>query len=116
MPGEDHDDSGARCWVVSRMVRITKHLEWKRHGTIWDTIRQVLINFILTQQECALGEETVDVEALAARAKLRDSAFCGERGYFWDEDELRREILEVRVPARSELDPFTGIDDPNVPV
>lgn len=116
MPGEDHDNSGARCWVVSRMVRITKHLEWKHHGTIWDSIRQVLINFILTQQECALGEETVDAEALTARAKMRDSALCGERGYFWDEDELRREILDVRVPARSELESLSGIDDLNVPV
>ncbi|KAL4778376.1 hypothetical protein BJX76DRAFT_343415 [Aspergillus varians] len=118
MTGEDHDQSGSRCWVVSRMVRITKHLEWKRHGKIWDTIRQTLINFVLTQQKYALGEEVVDAEALAARASLRDATLCGERPYFWDEDELRREILGVRIPACNELglDSFVGVGDLNIPV
>ncbi|KAL3455161.1 hypothetical protein BJX64DRAFT_79323 [Aspergillus heterothallicus] len=94
-------DSGARCWVVSRMVRIAKHLEWARQGHIWDSLRQVLIDFILTQQECALGEETVDAEALAARARKRDAS--GSSKYFWDDDELRREILDVKVPEHIEL-------------
>ncbi|KKK14996.1 hypothetical protein AOCH_003450 [Aspergillus ochraceoroseus] len=85
-------DSGARCWVVSRMVRIAKHLEWKRQGKIWDTLRQVLIDFILTQQDCALDSEHVDADAFYARERKRGSSRC----YFWDEDELRREILDIQ--------------------
>ncbi|KAL2832348.1 hypothetical protein BJY01DRAFT_101126 [Aspergillus pseudoustus] len=109
-------DSGARCWVVSRMVRIAKHLEWARHGQIWDSLRQVLIDFLLTQQECALCEETVDAEALAARARKRYFHRSGE--YFWDEDELRREILEVKVPVQMELgqDSSSLVEELNVPI
>ncbi|KAL5334437.1 hypothetical protein BJX70DRAFT_402571 [Aspergillus crustosus] len=117
MPGEeDQTNSGARCWVVSRMLRIAKLLEWKQHGRIWDSVREVLMTFIVTQQECALGEEFVDAEALAARARMRDS--FRERGYFWDEDELRREILDSRISAQVEVraGPYTGLGDVNIPV
>jgi hypothetical protein len=88
-PQGEAGDAGERCWVVSRMVRIAKRLEWKRQGTIWDRLRQVLINFILAQQECALGSDSVDEEALIARQQrlLQPSE------YFWDEDEMREEIL-----------------------
>ncbi|KAL2863071.1 uncharacterized protein BJX67DRAFT_390820 [Aspergillus lucknowensis] len=106
----------ARCWVVSRMVRIAKHLEWKRQGKIWDTIRQVLIEFLLTQQECALGEQAVDAEALASRARKRDAHRLG--GYFWNEDELRLEILDAKIPTQMELGSLvaSGIGDLNIPI
>ncbi|PLB33333.1 uncharacterized protein BDW47DRAFT_96110 [Aspergillus candidus] len=84
-------DAGDRCWAVSRMVRVAKRLEWKRQGTIWDRIRQVLIDFLATQQDCALGSDSVDAEALAAR-RVRNQM---PREYFWDEDELRNDILGV---------------------
>ncbi|RHZ73443.1 hypothetical protein CDV55_106158 [Aspergillus turcosus] len=88
-PQGEAGDAGERCWVVSRMVRIAKRLEWKRQGTVWDRLRQVLIDFILTQQECALGSESIDEEVLIARQRRR----LQSSEYFWDEDELRREIL-----------------------
>ncbi|KAL3450877.1 hypothetical protein BJX65DRAFT_305029 [Aspergillus insuetus] len=108
-------DMGARCWVVSRMVRIAKRLEWARHGKIWDSLRQVLTDFILTQQECALGEDTIDAEALAARARRRDAHGASE--YFWDEDELRREILEAKNP-QTELGRVSNasVEDFNTPI
>ncbi|PKX93177.1 uncharacterized protein P174DRAFT_513589 [Aspergillus novofumigatus IBT 16806] len=88
-PQGEAGDAGERCWVVSRMVRIAKRLEWKRQGTIWDRLRQVLINFILAQQECALGSDSVDEEALITRQQRR----LQPSEYFWDEDEMREEIL-----------------------
>ncbi|RHZ48549.1 uncharacterized protein CDV56_103943 [Aspergillus thermomutatus] len=88
-PQGEAGDAGERCWVVSRMVRIAKRLEWKRKGTVWDRLRQVLINFILTQQECALGSDSVDEEVLIARQQRR----LQSSEYFWDEDEMREEIL-----------------------
>ncbi|KAG2024469.1 hypothetical protein GB937_003661 [Aspergillus fischeri] len=88
-PQREAGDAGERCWVVSRMVRIAKRLEWKRQGTIWDRLRQVLINFILAQQECALGSDSVDEEALIARQQRR----LQSSEDFWDEDEMREEIL-----------------------
>jgi hypothetical protein len=88
-PQGEAGDAGERCWVVSRMVRIAKRLEWKRQGTIWDRLRQVLINFILAQQECALGSDSVDEEALIAQQQRR----LQPSEYFWDEDEMREEIL-----------------------
>ncbi|KAL4889698.1 hypothetical protein BDV59DRAFT_210124 [Aspergillus ambiguus] len=90
-PAGHAGDRGDRCWVVSRMVRIAKRLEWKRHGAIWDRLRQVLVEFILTQQECALGSDHVDDEAVAARLRRRGRP----AEYFWDEDEMRQEILGV---------------------
>ncbi|GIC91283.1 uncharacterized protein Aud_007726 [Aspergillus udagawae] len=88
-PQGEAGDAGERCWVVSRMVRIAKRLEWKRQGTVWDRLRQVLINFILAQQECALGSDSIDEEALVARQQRR----LQSSEYFWDEDEMREEIL-----------------------
>ncbi|OGM42043.1 hypothetical protein ABOM_009669 [Aspergillus bombycis] len=103
----DHaSDAGERCWIVSRMIRIAKRLEWKRHGTSWDRLRQVLIDFILTQQECALGTDQVNEEALAARQqKRRRSA-----EYFWNEDEMREDILDF------DLRSFTPYSETNVPI
>ncbi|KAK9580321.1 hypothetical protein V6Z92_006914 [Aspergillus fumigatus] len=88
-PQGEAGDAGERCWVVSRMVRIAKRLEWKRQGTIWDRLRQVLINFIFAQQECALGSDSVDEEAFIARQQRRRQS----NEYFWDEDEMRVELL-----------------------
>ncbi|KAF9887596.1 hypothetical protein FE257_009809 [Aspergillus nanangensis] len=104
----DHiSDSGDRCWVVSRMVRISKRLEWKRHGTIWDRIRQILIDFILTQQVCALGgSNSVDEEALAARHQKRSRP----PEYFWNEDEMREDILDIKIPGG--LTPFSNTNIP----
>ncbi|EAW10094.1 uncharacterized protein ACLA_045590 [Aspergillus clavatus NRRL 1] len=88
-------DTGERCWAVSRMVRIAKRLEWKHQGTIWDRLRQVLINFILTQQECALGSDSIDDAAVDAQQQRRGQP----REYFWDEDEMREEILGTQQAA-----------------
>ncbi|GMF74955.1 unnamed protein product [Aspergillus oryzae] len=105
-PNDQACDAGERCWIVSRMIRISKRLEWKRHGTIWDRLRQVLIDFILTQQECALGTDQVNEEALAARQqKRRRSA-----EYFWNEDEMREDILDF------DLRSFTPYSETNVPI
>lgn len=92
-PAGQTSNSGDRCWVVSRMVRIAKRLEWNRHGTIWDRLRQILIDFILTQQECALSSNQVDEDALAARHQRRTHP----AKYFWNEDEMRQEILGINV-------------------
>ncbi|KAF7595430.1 hypothetical protein BBP40_006052 [Aspergillus hancockii] len=99
-------DAGERCWIVSRMVRIAKRLEWKRHGTIWDRLRQVMVDFILTQQECALGTDQVTEEALAARQQRRRRP----AEYFWNEDEMREYILDL------DLTSFTPYSDTNVPI
>ncbi|PWY86293.1 hypothetical protein BO70DRAFT_312837 [Aspergillus heteromorphus CBS 117.55] len=88
-PMNDAGDTGARCWIVSRMVRVAKLLEWKRHGTTWDRLRQVLIDFIITQQECALGSDYVDPEALAARQQKR----LHGADYFWNEVQMREDIM-----------------------
>ncbi|KAL4879786.1 hypothetical protein BJY04DRAFT_192953 [Aspergillus karnatakaensis] len=118
IPGEEQKNSGARCWVVSRMVRTAKHLQLKQNGRIWITLLQVLTDFIVTQQECALAEEFVDEEALSARAQKRDSN--RENDYIWDENEMRREILGSRTPAQIEAGPgqFTnmGVGDANIPI
>ncbi|OJJ41235.1 hypothetical protein ASPWEDRAFT_34743 [Aspergillus wentii DTO 134E9] len=105
-PNGETGDSGERCWVVSRMLRIAKRLEWKRHGTIWDRLRQVLIGFVTTQQECALGSDIVDEHALGARHQKR--RHVGE--YFWDEDEMRNEILAI------ETSTLTACPKINLPV
>ncbi|KAL3480041.1 hypothetical protein BJX99DRAFT_221143 [Aspergillus californicus] len=123
-PDEEQDCSGARCWVVSRMVRIAKHLEWKRHGEIWDSLRAALIDFLVTQQECALGEESIDAEAFASRERKRGTHTHSSSEFLWDEDELRREMLDVKIPAQSDLDGLGGLGfgsilgsgDLNVPI
>ncbi|KAE8144680.1 hypothetical protein BDV25DRAFT_166247 [Aspergillus avenaceus] len=105
-PEEDVGDNGERCWIVSRMIRIAKRLEWKRHGTIWDRLRQVLIDLVLTQQECAFGTDQVTEEALVARQQKRRQS----SKYFWNEDEMRENILEFNLTA------FTPYADTNVPI
>lgn len=94
-PRNHAGDTGDRCWIVSRMVRIAKRLEWKRQGTIWDRIRQVLIDFITTQQDCGLGSDDVDEAALLARQHRT----CRAPGYFWDEDQMRTYILDLEIPT-----------------
>ncbi|KAI9376508.1 hypothetical protein BJX61DRAFT_551600 [Aspergillus egyptiacus] len=110
-PTDEQDKSGARCWVVSRMVRIAKLLEWKQQGKIWDSLRTTLIDFIVTQQECALSERVVDANALAARARMRGTPRAG----FWDENELRKEILGIDNPGQMAVAPFSGIGVENIP-
>lgn len=94
-PRDHAGDTGDRCWIVSRMVRIAKRLEWKRQGTIWDRIRQVLIDFIATQQECGLGSVDVDENALFARQQKA----CQAPDYFWNEDQIREDILDLQIPT-----------------
>ncbi|RAL05721.1 uncharacterized protein BO80DRAFT_396814 [Aspergillus ibericus CBS 121593] len=110
-PPNDPGDTGARCWIVSRMVRISKRLEWKRHGTIWDRLRQVLIDFMVTQQECALGSDHIDSDALAARQqkRLRDQ---DSPDYFWNEAHMREDILNFNLSSVTTHD----VRDMNVPV
>ena len=110
-PPNDHGDTGARCWIVSRMVRIAKRLEWKRHGTIWDRLRQVLIDFIVTQQDCALGSDHIDSDALAARQqkRLRDQ---DSPDYFWNEAQMREDILNLTISSVT----TPSVGEMNVPV
>ncbi|KAA8649201.1 uncharacterized protein ATNIH1004_005096 [Aspergillus tanneri] len=106
-PRDQPGDSGDRCWVVSRFMRIVKRLEWKRQGTIWDHIRQALIDFVMTQQECALGSDDVDEEALVARQyRARRSPT-----YLWDEDQMREYILNIKNPP-----PATTYFEMNAPI
>ncbi|PWY93801.1 hypothetical protein BO94DRAFT_459717 [Aspergillus sclerotioniger CBS 115572] len=110
-PPNDPGDTGSRCWIVSRMVRIAKRLEWKRHGTIWDRLRQVLIDFIVTQQECALGSHHIDSDALAAREqkRLRDQ---DSPDYFWNEAQMREDILNLTLSSVT----TPSVGDMNMPV
>lgn len=98
-PAGHPGDNGDRCWVVSRMVRIAKRLEWKRHGAIWDHLRKILIDFLLTQQECALSSNHVDEESLAARHQRRTQS----TEYFWNEDEMREEILGIKISSHIDI-------------
>ncbi|RAL16527.1 uncharacterized protein BO97DRAFT_440287 [Aspergillus homomorphus CBS 101889] len=113
-PKNKPGDTGDRCWIVSRMVRIAKRLEWKRHGTIWDRLRQVLINFIVTQQECALGSDQIDAETHVARAQKQLGYQTNSADYFWNEAQLREDILEFNLPSVTRSS--TGLGDTNVPV
>jgi len=91
-PSGDTADDGERSWLVSRMLRVAKRSEWKRRGALWDRLRQVLIGFLSTQQECGLGSDNLgQAELLARRRKLSEQQEQGE--YLWDEDAIRREIL-----------------------
>ncbi|PYH97575.1 hypothetical protein BO71DRAFT_447811 [Aspergillus ellipticus CBS 707.79] len=110
-PKSDPGDTGARCWIVSRMVRSAKRLEWKHYGTIWDRLRQVLIDFIVTQQECALGSDHVDAEAFAARQRkrLRD---LDSTESFWNEAQMREDILGFNLSSIT----TQNLDDINAPV
>ncbi|KAH8697276.1 hypothetical protein BGW36DRAFT_427242 [Talaromyces proteolyticus] len=85
----DAGDAGERSWLVSRMLRVVKRLEWTQQGTLWDQLRLVMLNFITTQQECGLGSDMVGEYELVARQKKLGQM----RTPLWDEDEMRREIL-----------------------
>ncbi|PYH41829.1 uncharacterized protein BP01DRAFT_360027 [Aspergillus saccharolyticus JOP 1030-1] len=107
-------DAGDRCWIVSRMVRIAKRLEWKRHGTIWDRLRQILIDFIITQQECALGSVQIDAETHVARAQKRLSYQTSSTDYFWNEAQMREDILELKLPVVANIS--TSIENMDAPI
>ncbi|GKZ24579.1 hypothetical protein AbraIFM66951_011445 [Aspergillus brasiliensis] len=122
-PPNYRGDTGARCWIVSRMVRVAKRLEWKRHGTIWDRLRQVLIDFIVTQQECALGCDQIDAKTLAARQRKRllhvqedasPSSSSSPPEYFWNEAQIREDILNFSLSSITTRD--VGDDTTNIPV
>lgn len=104
-PSGDPGDRGERCWLVSRLLRVAKRLQWKRHGTVWDRLRSTLIEFVSTQQECALGSSQVDGDTLLARQQRRQS-----KRFSWDEDEMREDILEVNcsdsASSRSDIPTF----------
>ncbi|OJJ44801.1 hypothetical protein ASPZODRAFT_134940 [Penicilliopsis zonata CBS 506.65] len=93
-PRGESGDAGERSWVVSRMLRVAKRLEWKRQGALWECLRRVLIGFLTTQQECSLGSAHINEHALAARQRKQSRS----DGYFWDEDEMRRNILGLETP------------------
>ncbi|KAK2741069.1 hypothetical protein FQN55_008473 [Onygenales sp. PD_40] len=78
-------DQGERSWFVSRMVRVAKRLEWTRRGTLWDYLRDTLLGFITTQQECGIGSDRITEPEMLARKTYR--------GLLWDEDEMRKDIL-----------------------
>ncbi|PGH02129.1 hypothetical protein GX51_04833 [Blastomyces parvus] len=78
-------DKGERSWFVSRMLRVAKKLEWKRHGTSWDNLRNTLLGFLTTHEECGIGKDQItEAETLARQNRP---------GLRWDEDEIRRDIL-----------------------
>ncbi|EEH21980.2 hypothetical protein PABG_04191 [Paracoccidioides brasiliensis Pb03] len=78
-------DKGERSWFVSRMVRVAKRLEWKQHGTLWDNLRDTLLGFLTTQQECGIGSDQVGEAEIVSRKNCP--------GLLWDEDEMRKHIL-----------------------
>lgn len=85
----EKSDSGERNWLVSRMLRIAKRLEWKQHGSLWDKLRSTLFQFMLTQSQCGLGRPLInDVELNARKERLSRG-----RQFIWDEDEMRQNIL-----------------------
>lgn len=88
-PHGNAGDSGERSWLVSRMLRVAKRLEWNCQGKLWDHLRLTLIRFIATQQQCGLGADTIGEEEMFARRRQLDKTDHS----FWDEDEMRREIL-----------------------
>jgi hypothetical protein len=88
-PAGENPDSGERSWFVSRMLRVAKRLEWTHCGTIWDSLRSILIDFLIAQQECELGSERISEGALMARERRLSSPTY----VLWDEVEMRRNIL-----------------------
>jgi hypothetical protein len=57
---------------------------------VWDLVRTALVEFIQAQQECALGSDSVDGDALVAREQRRQKKTALRA---WDEEEMRRDIL-----------------------
>jgi hypothetical protein len=88
-PAGETPDAGERSWFVSRMLRVAKRLEWTHAGTIWDSLRSILIQFLIAQQECELGSDQISEAALIAREKRLSSPTY----VLWDEAEMRRNIL-----------------------
>ncbi|PGH27092.1 hypothetical protein AJ80_01279 [Polytolypa hystricis UAMH7299] len=88
-PAFEPSDKGERSWFASRMLRVAKRLEWKRGGSLWDNIRQTLLDFLVTQQKCGLGSQQISENEFEAR-KHR---FPLQGTPLWDEDEMRREIM-----------------------
>ncbi|EGE08119.1 hypothetical protein TEQG_06870 [Trichophyton equinum CBS 127.97] len=85
----EKSDSGERNWLVSRMLRIAKRLEWKQHGSLWDKLRSTLFQFMLTQSQCGLGRPLINEVELNARKERLSRG----RQFIWDEDEMRQNIL-----------------------
>lgn len=92
-PNGEAGDMGERCWLVSRMLRVAKRLEWKCDGTVWDDLRKILIGFLLTQQECALCADHVSEEVLTARKQRRQTKDT------WDENKMRKYILDIETSS-----------------
>lgn len=88
-PSDEIPDEGERSWSVSRMLWVAKRLEWKDAGTIWDGLRSLLVQFLLTQQECGFGRDNVCQEELSAREQL----LLTPAPILWDEAEMRQNIL-----------------------
>lgn len=87
--GFESPDTGERSWVVSRMLRVAKRLEWKLGGALWDRLCGVLLEFLTTQQDCGLGCIQIGKSELDARSKR----LSHPENFLWDEDKMRREIL-----------------------
>ncbi|EEQ28438.1 hypothetical protein McanMca71_004741 [Microsporum canis] len=86
---DEKSDSGERSWLVSRMLRVAKRLEWEQHGRLWDKLRSTLFQFLLTQSQCGLGRPFIDETELNARKERLSRG----RQFIWDEDEMRQNIL-----------------------
>jgi hypothetical protein len=73
------------------MLRVAKRLEWKQGGASWDHLRNKLLGFLLTQQECGIGSSRIgDAQWHARKQRLSRPV-----NLLWDEDEMRRDILGV---------------------
>lgn len=100
-------DEGERSWFVSRLLRVAKRLEWKHTGTIWHGLRSILLQFLVTQQQCGLGSDYIGQEELVNREKLRNSPVPT----LWDEEEIRQNILALLYavpPAFAEVEELQG--------
>ncbi|KAK2875358.1 hypothetical protein FQN49_001652 [Arthroderma sp. PD_2] len=86
---DEKPDSGERNWLVSRMLRVAKRLEWKQQGRLWDKLRSTLFQFLLTQSQCGIGRPSID----EAELNVRKERLSRGRVFIWDEDEMRQNIL-----------------------
>lgn len=73
----DSDDEGQRAWLVSRMLRVAKKLEYSRTGQRWEQVRNTLLAILAQHEDLELDGVTVEPPVHLP----------------WEDNELRIEIL-----------------------